>query len=221
MRITSGLGGTGVLAMPWWMRVSYVKTARLLRIQYFDTAQYYGPSEEIMGKSRLERFTIITKWGMGPAPSDVARWTNIYSPEACSGAIQTSKKRLGRVESVGFLLHLPVDGLVQEHIKVLKAAKEQESLRFIGYSADTRRHVLSDNSWCDWIVIHHSLAAEFSEFTGVIAIHGVFKDRLTPSQLEDVAAHLPRASQIVFLIGTSKPWRLITSWYLIRKLSVK
>lgn len=219
VKVSSGLGGTGVLALPWWGRIWYVRLAAVLGIRYFDTAQYYGPSEQILGRAGLSFATIVTKWGMGAASSDFERWSQVFPATSCIKAIRRSKQALGATKNFGFLLHLPVEKLVQKHIEALKIAKEKEGLGYIGYSADARHHILSDNSWCDWVVIHHSLSREFKTFPGIVAVHGAFGGQLSDRQLDGVIENLSAASEIVFLIGTSNLWRLIRCLQTVKRLA--
>lgn len=219
MKISCGLGGTGLLAMPWWLRTWYVRFAKFLGIRYFDTAQYYGGSEKILGRSGLENLTVVTKWGMGHAPSDSERWGRLFPAESCVDAVTRSKEVIGVTKHFGFLLHLPCEDHVQTHIESLRRAKKTEEIRYIGYSADTQNHILHDNSWCDWIVIHHSLASELKGFSGVVAVHGVFKSELSAHDFSDIMESLSAATELIFLIGTSKPWRLVSSLRTVRRLA--
>lgn len=219
MKVSFGLGGTGVLALPWWIRTWYVRLARFLGVRIFDTAKYYGPSESVFGNSGLKNATVITKWGMGHASSDYERWSSLFPEERCLESIQESRRVIGKTRNFGFLLHLPIEEYVEKHIEALKVAKKIQGIQFIGYSADAEKHILSDNSWCDWIVIHYSLAPKLKGFSGIVAVHGAFKSKLSFFQLNEITRDLSSASEVVFLSGTSNPLRLLQGIEVVSRLA--
>lgn len=222
-RVILGLGGTNVLALPSFARRAYLEFARLLGIRWFDTALYYGESMELLSKARAGKATVVTKIGLsgdhGPQLTPEARWSKGFPPSKVTALVKSSAEKLANFPLVYVLLHLPIQNLVEPQIAALLDLRQDSSLTGIGFSCDEPSHLLEDISWCDLVVCHHSLLENFSQFAGVVAVHGVFRAGLTRNDLRQITARLSKATKVVFLAGTSNPFRLIKSAMMVRRLS--
>lgn len=107
-----------------------LKEAKLNNLVTIDTAAAYGESEEVLGKSGVEEFQLITK--LPEIPLDVKNITS-YIEES----LFSSLRRL-KVEKVyGFLLHRPSQLFLNEGAEIYQALlsiKEQGYIEKIGAS---------------------------------------------------------------------------------------
>jgi aryl-alcohol dehydrogenase-like predicted oxidoreductase len=80
--------------------ISLIRTAVERGINFFDTAEVYGPfiNEELVGEALApvrEQVVIATKFGFKRAPDDEARWSELDSrPERIKEVAEASLKRL-------------------------------------------------------------------------------------------------------------------------------
>lgn len=106
-------------------------------LNVIDTAECYGDSEELIGKSiahRRDDFYLFTKCGHA-AGIDGPDW----DPRTLTATIERSLQRL-KVDYVDMIhLHSCSEEVLRrgEVIEVLKRAKQEGKTRFIGYSGDT------------------------------------------------------------------------------------
>lgn len=106
-------------------------------LNILDTAECYGNSEELIGKSlagRREDYYLFTKCGHA-AGLEYSDW----DPTMLEQSIDRSLKRL-QVEYIDVIhLHSCSEEILRrgDVIEVLKRAKEQGKTRYIGYSGDT------------------------------------------------------------------------------------
>lgn len=106
-------------------------------LNVIDTAECYGDSEELIGKSiahRRDDFYLFTKCGHA-AGIDGPDW----DPRTLTATIERSLQRL-KVDHVDMIhLHSCSEEVLRrgEVIEVLQRAKQEGKTRFIGYSGDT------------------------------------------------------------------------------------
>tara|TARA_B110000503_G_C7153135_1_gene416070 strand:- start:1539 stop:2243 length:705 start_codon:yes stop_codon:yes gene_type:complete len=222
-KVSVALGGTNVLAVPFFLRGLFIKCAKIFGVNQFDTAQYYGASEQVLSNAKLSDVQIVSKWGIGqstdPFNPDPKRWFSEFSADRLEIQVARSVNFFTGNNDIGFALHRPAEQYVQEHVKILLGCKASGLVDRVGYSCDTQSEILEDNSWCDFIITHYSLAGAFTGFKGQVFLHGVFKDRLDAKDLRAMVAGLSSCDQVTFLIGTSRPWRFIKALRLVKKVA--
>lgn len=220
-KISVALGGTNILAVPVFLRGTFLTFTRLLGVNQFDTAQYYGVSEQVLSEASLRNVRLVSKWGLGPNTDpinpDPKRWRSEFPANQVESEVAKSRGYFAETVDFGFALHRPAEESVEEHIEILLRCRASGLVNRVGYSCDTHSEILHNNSWCDFIITHYSLVGRFAEFSGQVFLHGVFKDRLTIRDLRNLIAELSSCQEVSFLIGTSKPWRFIISLLLARR----
>jgi hypothetical protein len=211
--VSHGLGGTNILAVPSFLRVLFLTGCRVVGIKQFDTAKYYGASEATLASLNLRKIKVTSKWGVSletdPKNPAAARWMGEFSADRLRSEVQSSTDMFHASVDLGFALHRPKDNFVDKHIEVLMRCKADGLVNRIGYSCDNADEVLQDSSWCDFVIMHHSLVDFFSKFQGQILVHGAFRAGLNHLELADVVLALPQSNEVTFLLGTRRPWRLL------------
>ncbi|MDM5339805.1 aldo/keto reductase [Fictibacillus enclensis] len=106
-------------------------------LNFIDTAECYGNSEELIGKTMSHRrndFYLITKCGHASG-FEAPDW----DPQMLSESIDRSLTRLNTDRLDVVLLHSCSKDLLKQGdvIEVLERAKEQGKTRYIGYSGDS------------------------------------------------------------------------------------
>ena len=217
MVLRLGLGSGYVWMKPKARIFLFISLARfILRINLFDTAQYYGngKGEQILGLVLPSKAKIITKIGLSNAVglenSSQERWGLHFSPKVLEEEFEASLTRLRRKSCYGLLLHCTEkDFDFKEHIEVLKKLKIAGRVEKIGFSADQEKHIPEESNWADIIQVHVSLLDKCSiNNHQLLFVNGIFRNSKNEiSFLEFVQRN--QEIDVVALIGTHRFSRII------------
>ncbi len=108
-------------------------------LNVIDTAECYGNSEELIGKTvshRRDQFHLFSKVGHPHGMESAANWT----PDSILETIQRSLRRLQTDRLDLVLLHSCPEGVLEkgDAISALQTARERGYTRYIGYSGDSQ-----------------------------------------------------------------------------------
>ena len=138
-------------------------------INFLDTAECYGISEELIGRTvtgRRKEFFLATKGGHLGGQSGTA-WT----PETVAGNVNNSLQRM-KVDHVDLVqLHsCGIDVLEQgDVIRVLQDARKAGKTRFIGYSGDNESaHWAVDSGLFDTLQTSFNIADQGARVSGLL-----------------------------------------------------
>jgi aryl-alcohol dehydrogenase-like predicted oxidoreductase len=210
-----GIGSSFVSKRTDSFRKLFLLTARGIGIHTIDTAQQYGPAEEVIGRLLPTGYQVITKIGLSrevtkATPSDT-RWSTHYSPSRLEEEINNSLQRLKRGKVFALLLHsITNDYDFSHHIETLNKLKLEGKVEKIGFSVDKGDILSNKSSWADVIEVHVSLLKTLVPVEGqTILVHGVYRDG-QEQLLKEFLLDYPEI-RVIVLLGTKKIRRLFLS----------
>jgi aryl-alcohol dehydrogenase-like predicted oxidoreductase len=211
--------GSGFLARFFTIEKKFfLLIARLLGLRFFDTAQQYGPAEEILGATTSARCRIITKIGLSASVTTSldsrTRWEDHYPASALRIELMASLERLRRNKCYGLLLHCISDDFdFTNHISELQKLKALGLVDNIGFSVDAHQKLPSNTDWADIIQIHVSLLSQVSTNSHqILMINGIFRGSAEKTFLE--FCRLNPKKRLMMILGTHRFSRIV--WQVLK-----
>ena len=186
-----------------------------LGVNFFDTAQRYGDSEELLGYALAgvprDRYVIATKYAYADKSGA------IITPSEVAKAIDASLRKLRvdviDIEQIHGLLPEHVDQVMDSHLPVLEKARDEGKIRFIGATEATStdhahvalRQVLAvgrlDTIMIGYNLLHQTaetgiLPSAFALNIGTIIMVPVRRVLASPELTRKVVAELKASGQI-------------------------
>lgn len=218
--------GSGFLGRRFFIEKKlFLFFARSLRLTFFDTAQQYGPAEEILGAATSIRCRIITKIGLSRSVTtgmdSRVRWEDHYPASVLQIEFNQSLERLRRNKCYGLLLHCISDDFdFTNHISELQKLKALGLVEKIGFSVDAQQKLPSDTDWADIIQIHVSLLNQVQTIPHqIIMINGIFRGSAEKTFVE--FCRLNPKMQLMMILGTHRFSRIIWQVLKYRMLSCR
>lgn len=107
---------------------------------------------------------------------------------------------------------------MSKHVEALKELKAEGLLQKMGFSADSLAHIPKDHEWAEVVEIPIKLATQLPlGGKSLVILNGVFR---ASNNLEHLRVLVENNTQVTFcvLIGSSKPQRIVLSFFRIMSL---
>ncbi len=216
--------GSGFLGRVFtWEKKAFILFARSLGITFFDTAQQYGPAEDILGATTSTRCRIITKIGLSSyvktSLDSRSRWEVHYPASVLQIELKASLERLRREKCYGVLLHCISDDFnFINHISELQKLKALGMVDKIGFSVDASEKLPLNSDWADIIQIHVSMLSQVQIHPHqILMVNGIFRGSAEKPFLE--FCKLNPKMRFMMVLGTHRFPRIFWQVLKYRMLS--
>ena len=108
--------------------------------------------------------------------------------------------------------------LIFPPIEALEKLRQSGLIGRIGFSADSESNLVGESGWASIVEVNVLLLEKLHiEQFECVFVNGVFRESGGLHLFETVARKHPTQSFVV-LLGSTKPWRIISSWNRLSKL---